>query len=530
MSRRYTTMAPPAKLTQYTQLILLLLAAAVASDHLTLQQAAAAADELQGRPQQGLGRPGCRDKCGDMSIPFPFGMDKPGCFLPGFEVTCNTSSTPPRAFLAYNHSEPPYQVIYQYAFDTESGATSQIEGRQAVELFDISLETSEVRVYSGVNSRCFTNDSAGLDKGEYMELDREGPFLLSSTRDDLVGVGWNAEPSMTYTVKASPGPLSCTSNLPFMFAAKDGVCSGLGCCQIALPPQIPTLPVISTGLILKNYINIRWETNPCSYGMVVERSWYNFTEEDLYGYEVLSTKLSRGFPLVLDFAIRDGSCERDGCLSGNSSCAKAAGGYVCKCREHYNGNPYITDGCQDIDECQLREQSPEFRDLYPCDGICTNIPGGYDCRCKRGMKGDAKKGNCAEIFPLSAKIIVGLAGWIVVFVIIIMAKQHLKLKKFYAQNGGPILNGVKNIRVYTRKQLKQVTNNYECVIGQGHFGKVYKGTLKDKQQVAVKKSIKVDKDMKKEFTDEVIIQSEMRHKNIVRLLGCCLEFDVPMLV
>jgi hypothetical protein len=42
-----------------------------------------------------------RDRCGGMSIPFPFGMDKPGCFFPGFEVTCNTSSTPPRAFLAY---------------------------------------------------------------------------------------------------------------------------------------------------------------------------------------------------------------------------------------------------------------------------------------------------------------------------------------------------------------------------------------------------------------------------------------------
>lgn len=168
--------------------------------------------------------------------------------------------------------------------------------------------------------------------------------------------------------------------------------------------------------------------------------------------------------------------------------------------------------------------------MYPCDGICTNISGGYDRRCKRGMKGDAKKGNCADVFPLPAKIIVGVACLIVVFIVMVMAKQHQKLKKFYEQNGGPILNGIKNIRIYTRKQLKQITNNYESVIGQGHFGKVYKGTLKDKQQVAVKKSIKVDKTMKKEFTDEVIIQSEMRHKNIVRLLGCCLEFDVPMLV
>ena len=186
-----------------------------------------------------------------MSSPFPFGMDKPGCFLPGFEVTCNTSSTPPRAFLAYNSSKPPYQVSYQSAFGTE---TTDPEYRyQAVELFDISLETNEVRVYGGVNSRCFTNDSAGLAKGEYMVLDREGPFLLSSTRDDLIGVGWSAEPAMSYMVKPRLDPLSCTSNLPFLGTAQDGVCSGLGCCQIALPPQWPTLPVTETSLDFKTF-------------------------------------------------------------------------------------------------------------------------------------------------------------------------------------------------------------------------------------------------------------------------------------
>ncbi|KAF6991822.1 hypothetical protein CFC21_008871 [Triticum aestivum] len=119
---------------------------------------------------------------------------------------------------------------------------------------------------------------------------------------------------------------------------------------------------------------------------------------------------------------------------------------------------------------------------------------------------------------------------IVVSVLMVMVHQLLKFKRFYEKNGGPVLKGVKNIRIYTRKQMKQMTNNYKRVIGEGHFGKVYLGTLKDKQQVAIKKSIKVNKHMKKEFTDEVIIQSAMRHKNIVMLIGCCLELDVPMLV
>ncbi|XBJ06601.1 hypothetical protein VPH35_012239 [Triticum aestivum] len=104
---------------------------------------------------------------------------------------------------------------------------------------------------------------------------------------------------------------------------------------------------------------------------------------------------------------------------------------------------------------------------------------------------------------------------IVVLVLMVMVHQLLKFRRFYEQNGGPVLKGVKSIRIYTRKQIKQMTNNYRCVIGEGHFGK---------------KSIKVDKHMKQEFTDEVIIQSAMRHKNIVMLIGCCLELDVPMLV
>ncbi|BAF25967.2 Os10g0116600 [Oryza sativa Japonica Group] len=64
---------------------------------------------------------------------------------------------------------------------------------------------------------------------------------------------------------------------------------------------------------------------------------------------------------------------------------------------------------QDIDECQLRIQFPELRDVYPCssDGICKNRPGGYDCPCKPGMKGDGKAGTCTEKFPLVAKVIVG---------------------------------------------------------------------------------------------------------------------------
>jgi hypothetical protein len=152
--------------------------------------------------------------------------------------------------------------------------------------------------------------------------------------------------------------------------------------------------------------------------MVVEKDWYNFTSPDLYS-DNFSKKYPKGVPLVIDFAIRDGFCPAAGqappanyaCVSSNSSCVNVTNGdgYICNCSKGYDGNPYIPNGCHDIDECALRDSHPELRVLYPCsrNGICMNRPGGYDCPCKRGMSGDGKAGTCSEKFPLQAKIVVG---------------------------------------------------------------------------------------------------------------------------
>jgi serine/threonine protein kinase len=59
---------------------------------------------------------------------------------------------------------------------------------------------------------------------------------------------------------------------------------------------------------------------------------------------------------------------------------------------------------------------------------------------------------------------------------------------------------------------------------------VYKGLLDDGIEVAIKKSKVIDDEYKEEFVKKIIILSQINHRNIVRLLGCCLEVDVPMLV
>ncbi|KAF8690123.1 hypothetical protein HU200_041362 [Digitaria exilis] len=64
----------------------------------------------------------------------------------------------------------------------------------------------------------------------------------------------------------------------------------------------------------------------------------------------------------------------------------------------------------------------------------------------------------------------------------------------------------------------------------GGHGKVYKGVSKSNEEVAVKRCMTIDEQQKKEFGKEMLILSQINHRNIVKLLGCCLEVEVPMLV
>ncbi|PIN06261.1 Serine/threonine protein kinase [Handroanthus impetiginosus] len=86
--------------------------------------------------------------------------------------------------------------------------------------------------------------------------------------------------------------------------------------------------------------------------------------------------------------------------------------------------------------------------------------------------------------------------------------------------------------IYSYKDLKAATNNFseENKLGEGGFGDVYKATLKNGNIVAVKKLDISYSRAKADFETEVRLISNVHHRNLVRLLGCCSKGSELLLV
>jgi serine/threonine protein kinase len=147
-----------------------------------------------------------------------------------------------------------------------------------------------------------------------------------------------------------------------------------------------------------------------------------------------------------------------------------------------------------------------------------------------------------------SKIALVVCGGLLLFIVALAAPlvtrktQQQRVKKmkakFFKQNHGLLLQqlisqntDIGERMIITLREISKATDNFDKTreVGGGGHGVVYKGIL-NLHVVAIKKSKIVVQREIDDFINEVAILSHVNHRNVVKLLGCCLETEVPLLI
>ncbi|XP_021764216.1 cysteine-rich receptor-like protein kinase 5 [Chenopodium quinoa] len=109
-----------------------------------------------------------------------------------------------------------------------------------------------------------------------------------------------------------------------------------------------------------------------------------------------------------------------------------------------------------------------------------------------------------------------------------------KAKKYSSPDVKNVLGDLTTVEslMFDLKTLEAATNNFSNnqILGQGGFGSVYKGTLANGQEIAVKRLSKISGQGVEEFKNEVVLIANLQHRNLVKLLGFCLAGEEKLLV
>ncbi|XP_021321421.1 wall-associated receptor kinase 2 [Sorghum bicolor] len=475
----------------------------------------------------GLGSTSCTRTCGNISIPYPFGVE-PGCYhAAGFNLTCKQQHS------HHHHHQPPKLFL----------------GDGTVQVLDISVEHNTVCINSpGVQLQYDSISQIGPANGTWgLGLPKTGPYFLSESASMVEAIGCSIQVSILGGLNNSLVS-SCTAICPLIFSKGGGVsgtigngnCTGIGCCRASI-----VVGYSSYTIQIERISGPGWYV-PTSV-FIVDQSFFvsiNSNGERIPGSLTTAT---------LDWIIGTSTCPTNNktapeCLSSHSYCQNSSslghGGYTCQCANGYQGNPYVHGGCQDIDECNHKE-------AYSCYGICQNFPGSFHCQCPEGSSGNYSiKGGCITIKNSFTGLSIGLGvgggtgllllalGGPYIMHKIKLQKANKVKQRLFKQNHGLLLQqlishntDISERMIITLSGIEKATNNFDKarIVGGGGHGVVFKGIL-DLQVVAVKKSKIVVQREINEFINEVAVLSQVNHRNVVKLLGCCLETEVPLLV
>lgn len=136
--------------------------------------------------------------------------------------------------------------------------------------------------------------------------------------------------------------------------AQDGVCEGVGCCQVAITGNMSDYDASFDFRYNTTNISTSDGAEYCGYAVMMEAEAFHFRTRFLNTI-VFSKENAGRVPVILNWVVGNETCavaskkaDSYACRSNNSKCIDSSNspGYLCNCTDGYSGNPYLTDGCQ----------------------------------------------------------------------------------------------------------------------------------------------------------------------------------------
>ncbi|XP_030483705.2 wall-associated receptor kinase-like 14 [Cannabis sativa] len=180
---------------------------------------------------------------------------------------------------------------------------------------------------------------------------------------------------------------------------------------------------------------------------------------------------------------------------------------------------------------------------------------GYRCNCKQGFQGDGfqagsgchKVSKCSPARYFTAKCggatrVITLVGGIAAatslmislgLVMCCLLRRRSKMKaRHLTKRRLSEATGNLNIPIYHYKEIEKATNGFseKYRLGTGAYGTVYAGKLQGDEWVAIKRIRHTGADSIEQVVNEIKLISSVSHPNLVRLLGCSIDFGEQILV